>query len=284
MPTPGANALHSREETETMIFDRNIDIPLRDGLGLLRGNLYRPIAPGRYPVLVTCEFFLMTLRTVGYIDLKLLRCSCSPQMDLMARISLTPTLMPNLSERSPTSKSRNTRLGRSPNLLIGPDTDTPSCASTSGVSGARSDSSTPCRIRPARISQKSSNGLPINPGRPARLASWESRKLWQVQISRFHQLTMISLQFRPDTTAGVSGESQRASPRDSPVLFPGRVRKNDLLVDSFQRFSRLTYTRKPCPFFRNDRLLSRPCQAWRHLLEQVCLVLVEQPSQADAVW
>jgi hypothetical protein len=57
MPTPGANALHSREETETMIFDKNIDIPLRDGLGLLRGNLYRPIAPGRYPVLVTCEFF-----------------------------------------------------------------------------------------------------------------------------------------------------------------------------------------------------------------------------------
>ncbi|KAG7532083.1 hypothetical protein FFLO_03891 [Filobasidium floriforme] len=36
-----------------MIFDKNIDIPLRDGLGLLRGNLYRPIAPGRYPVLVT---------------------------------------------------------------------------------------------------------------------------------------------------------------------------------------------------------------------------------------
>jgi predicted acyl esterase len=75
MPTPGANALHSREETETMIFDKNIDIPLRDGLGLLRGNLYRPIAPGRYPVLITCEFFWMRSQAATYIDFELPGCS-----------------------------------------------------------------------------------------------------------------------------------------------------------------------------------------------------------------
>lgn len=35
-----------------MIFEKNVDIPLKDG-GLCRGNVYRPLAPGRYPVIAT---------------------------------------------------------------------------------------------------------------------------------------------------------------------------------------------------------------------------------------
>jgi predicted acyl esterase len=34
------------------IFEKNIDIPLKEG-GLVRANVYRPKAAGRHPVLVT---------------------------------------------------------------------------------------------------------------------------------------------------------------------------------------------------------------------------------------
>jgi predicted acyl esterase len=37
-----------------MIFEKNVDIPLKDG-GLCRGNVYKPKAHGRYPVIMTCE-------------------------------------------------------------------------------------------------------------------------------------------------------------------------------------------------------------------------------------
>ena len=56
-PHPRADALYSREETKTMVIDRKLDIPLKDSLGLLRGSLYRPIAPGRCSVLITCGLF-----------------------------------------------------------------------------------------------------------------------------------------------------------------------------------------------------------------------------------
>jgi hypothetical protein len=71
--------------------------------------------------------------------------------------------------------------------------------------------------------QKSSNGLLINPGRPAKSAFWESRKLDRSNqpISPFdHGFSLC----QPDTTAEVSGGSQRASPKDLRVSFLGRVR------------------------------------------------------------
>jgi hypothetical protein len=54
-PKPGANAIRTVHELDTMIFEKNVDIPLKDG-GLCRGNVYKPKAPGRYPVIMTCEF------------------------------------------------------------------------------------------------------------------------------------------------------------------------------------------------------------------------------------
>jgi predicted acyl esterase len=52
-PTPGA--VVTVHDLPNMILEKNVDIPLRDGKGLLRGNIYKPKAQGRYPVLVTCE-------------------------------------------------------------------------------------------------------------------------------------------------------------------------------------------------------------------------------------
>lgn len=142
----------------------------------------------------------------------------------MVKTFPTLTSTPIRSERFPRSKSPSTRLGKSQNPLIGLDTVTPFCASTSVVSGAPLDSWTPCRIRPAQILQKSSNGLLINPGRPAKSAFWESRKL-----GRSNKPVSPSDDGLPhcqlDTTAEVSGESQRASPKDLRVSFLGRVRR-----------------------------------------------------------
>jgi hypothetical protein len=142
----------------------------------------------------------------------------------MVKTFPTPTSTLIRSERFPRSKSQSTRLGKSQNPLIGLDTDTPFCASTSVVSGALLVSWTPCRIRPALILQKSSNGLLINPGRPAKSAFWESRKpdsSNQPVASSDDCLPLLPL----DTTAEVNGESQRASPKDLRVSSPGRVRR-----------------------------------------------------------
>lgn len=55
MPTPGANAIRSVHELPTYIFEKNVDIPLKDGKGLCRGNVYRPKGDGKWPVILTCE-------------------------------------------------------------------------------------------------------------------------------------------------------------------------------------------------------------------------------------
>lgn len=36
----------------TLIVEKNVSVPLRDGVNL-RADVYRPAAPGRYPVLAT---------------------------------------------------------------------------------------------------------------------------------------------------------------------------------------------------------------------------------------
>ncbi|KDE07386.1 hypothetical protein MVLG_02426 [Microbotryum lychnidis-dioicae p1A1 Lamole] len=51
-PKVGANAILSSTKTSTVLFDKNVDIPLKDG-GLCRANVYRPHEQGRYPVLMT---------------------------------------------------------------------------------------------------------------------------------------------------------------------------------------------------------------------------------------
>jgi len=51
-PNAGANAIRTVHELDTMIFEKNVDIPLKDG-GLCRGNVYKPKAPGKYPVIMT---------------------------------------------------------------------------------------------------------------------------------------------------------------------------------------------------------------------------------------
>ncbi|KAK4050390.1 hypothetical protein OIV83_003459 [Microbotryomycetes sp. JL201] len=55
MPIPfptKKNAIREVFELPHMVFEKNVDIPLRDG-GLCRGNVYRPKQPGRYPVIMT---------------------------------------------------------------------------------------------------------------------------------------------------------------------------------------------------------------------------------------
>lgn len=49
---PGANQIRTVERRSNMIFEKNVDIPLADG-GLCRCNVYRPLEPGRYPVIMT---------------------------------------------------------------------------------------------------------------------------------------------------------------------------------------------------------------------------------------
>lgn len=51
-PKPGANAIRTVTTHPTMVFEKNVDIPLKDG-GLCRGNVYRPLEEGRYPVIAT---------------------------------------------------------------------------------------------------------------------------------------------------------------------------------------------------------------------------------------
>lgn len=56
LPFPKPNALHEVHQLDTLVFEKNVDIPLKDGQGLLRGNVYRPKEEGKYPVILTCEF------------------------------------------------------------------------------------------------------------------------------------------------------------------------------------------------------------------------------------
>lgn len=51
-PVPGANALRQITTLVTMIKEKDVDVPLRDG-GLVRANVYRPLQPGKYPVIMT---------------------------------------------------------------------------------------------------------------------------------------------------------------------------------------------------------------------------------------
>ncbi|GFZ47209.1 hypothetical protein JCM24511_04952 [Saitozyma sp. JCM 24511] len=53
MPTPGANHIRTVHELPTMILEKNVDIPLKDGQGLVRANIYKPKAEGRFPVIMT---------------------------------------------------------------------------------------------------------------------------------------------------------------------------------------------------------------------------------------
>jgi predicted acyl esterase len=55
LPFPKPNALHEVKELPTLIFEKNVDIPLKDGQGLCRGNVYRPKEEGKYPVILTCK-------------------------------------------------------------------------------------------------------------------------------------------------------------------------------------------------------------------------------------
>ncbi|GAA5854272.1 hypothetical protein JCM9279_005104 [Rhodotorula babjevae] len=50
--TPGANAIRTTTRLDSLIFDKNVDIPLKDG-GLCRANVYRPLQDGRYPCILT---------------------------------------------------------------------------------------------------------------------------------------------------------------------------------------------------------------------------------------
>ncbi|GAA6008875.1 uncharacterized protein JCM10292_002631 [Rhodotorula paludigena] len=50
--SPGANAIRTTTRLDDLVFDKNVDIPLRDG-GLCRANVYKPLVEGRYPVIMT---------------------------------------------------------------------------------------------------------------------------------------------------------------------------------------------------------------------------------------
>lgn len=60
LPFPEPNALHEVHQLDTLVFEKNVDIPLKDGQGLLRGNVYRPKEDGKYPVILTCTYPLPT--------------------------------------------------------------------------------------------------------------------------------------------------------------------------------------------------------------------------------
>lgn len=55
LPLPRPNALREEIDLPNMTFEKNVDIPLKDGQGLCRGNVYRPKGDGKWPVLLTCE-------------------------------------------------------------------------------------------------------------------------------------------------------------------------------------------------------------------------------------
>ncbi|WOO78222.1 Cocaine esterase [Vanrija pseudolonga] len=65
-PKAGANTLHSTHDFGHMVLEKNLDIPLKDGQGVLRANLYKPKAPGRYPVLVTYGPYGKDIRYVDF--------------------------------------------------------------------------------------------------------------------------------------------------------------------------------------------------------------------------
>jgi len=68
-PLPKPNALLEVIDLPNMTFEKNVDIPLKDSLGLCRGNVYRPKGEGKWPVLLTCEFMLRWFMTSGVGDL-----------------------------------------------------------------------------------------------------------------------------------------------------------------------------------------------------------------------
>ncbi|BGP09035.1 hypothetical protein JCM10049v2_004890 [Rhodotorula toruloides] len=51
-PIPGSNAIRTTERRANLVFDKNVDIPLKDG-GLCRANVYLPLEERRYPVIMT---------------------------------------------------------------------------------------------------------------------------------------------------------------------------------------------------------------------------------------
>lgn len=55
IPFPKPNALLEVKELDDLVFEKNVDIPLKDGQGLCRGNVYRPKGEGKWPVILTCK-------------------------------------------------------------------------------------------------------------------------------------------------------------------------------------------------------------------------------------
>ncbi|KPV74777.1 uncharacterized protein RHOBADRAFT_15431 [Rhodotorula graminis WP1] len=49
---PGSNAIRTTTRLDNLVFDKNVDIPLKDG-GVCRANVYRPLEAGRYPCILT---------------------------------------------------------------------------------------------------------------------------------------------------------------------------------------------------------------------------------------
>lgn len=54
-PAFGTNVIKTVQEFESMVLEKNVDIPLKDGDGLCRGNVYKPKGQGPWPVIMTCE-------------------------------------------------------------------------------------------------------------------------------------------------------------------------------------------------------------------------------------
>jgi putative CocE/NonD family hydrolase len=68
LPFPKPNALYEVQEVDNLILEKNVDIPLKDGQGLLRGNVYRPKEDGKYPVILTCTSLAAScIRSIAYL-------------------------------------------------------------------------------------------------------------------------------------------------------------------------------------------------------------------------
>lgn len=127
LPFPEPNALHEVHQLDTLVFEKNVDIPLKDGQGLLRGNVYRPKEDSKYPVILTCK---SPSSTVAFK-----RSPAARQTDRTGKTSPTPTFTVPHSKRSPRNRNPSSRHGRHLNRRIGRNTATSSFVSMSVASG-----------------------------------------------------------------------------------------------------------------------------------------------------
>lgn len=245
---PGANQIRTVERRSNMAFEKNVDIPLADG-GLCRCNVYRPLEPGRYPVIMTmgpygkdipyAQFHVKSFAEIPdeqkgdlsawetpHPDVSL--CLPNPLLDLQSA-DIHPTRAQYwVSQGYVVVRVDERGVGSSPGFL-----DTMSASTSSDF---------------------------------AECVEWAAEQEWSTG-----KIGLLGISYYGGTQWRVAARK----PKGLTCIIPWEGTRAAFLFAPEMK----THAKR-C---RHDGLLPRPGSPRRYLLEPVCPVLVQQPGRPDAI-